>query len=129
MTISIPINYKNSWTNIYILVGLTCVLVFLLGFFVVGDFMNLAYSFASVVPIYLGFKMKQWPYAIVSRSKIEVFGLFGELKHEYVCDETSKFVRIENKIFIESKGKRIKIRMNKWFVNQTDWNAVFELFK
>lgn len=113
----------------YIIIGVACLLIFLMGFFVVGDFMNLIYCIAAVVPIYFGFKMKKSPYAIVSRSKIEVFGLFGELKHEYVCDSDLKFLRKNNKIFMQGKEGVIKVKMNKWFVNQDDWNSVIELFK
>jgi len=129
MTTSISINYKTTWTNTYILIGIVCILIFLLGFFVVGDLMNLVYSLASVVPIYLGFKMKKSPYAIVSKSKIEVFGLFGELKHAYICDSESKFVKVDNKIVIKNNKASIKVKMNKWFVNDEDWKAVLELFK
>jgi len=129
MTTSISINYKTTWTNTYILIGIVCILIFLLGFFVVGDLMNLVYSLASVLPIYLGFKMKKSPYAIVSKSKIEVFGLFGELKHAYICDSESKFVKVDNKIVIKNNKASIKVKMNKWFVNDEDWKAVLELFK
>jgi len=129
MTTSISINYKTTWTNTYILIGIVCILIFLLGFFVVGDLMNLVYSLASVVPIYLGFKMKKSPYAIVYKSKIEVFGLFGELKHAYICDSESKFVKVDNKIVIKNNKAYIKVKMNKWFVNDEDWKAVLELFK
>jgi len=129
MTTSIPINYKTAWTNTYILIGIVCIFIFLLGFLVVGDFMNLVYSLASVVPIYLGIKMKKSPYAIVSKSKIEVFGLFGELKHEYVCDSESKFLRVGNRIIIKNNKVSKKVKMNKWFVNDEDWKAVLELFK
>lgn len=129
MTTSIPIRYKKAWTNIYILVGLVCVTIFLLGFFIVGDPMNVLFFGASIVPIYLGFNMKKQPYAVVSRTKIEVFGLFGELKHEYISDENTRFVNRNGKISLDGVNTVKKIKMNKWFVNQSDWNAVLELFK
>ncbi len=128
MTTFIPINYKKKWANIYILVGVICVLIFSLGYFIVNDFMILVYSIASIVPIYFGYKMKKSPYALVSKSNIEVFGLFGELKYEYICTAGSKFINRENKIFLIEKNKTTRIKMNKWFVNQADWNAVLDLF-
>ena len=129
MTTSISINYKKSWINMYVLVGIVCVLIFLLGFFMVGDYMNLLYSLASIPLIYFGFHMKKNPYAVVSISKIEVFGLFGELKHVYVSDDKSIFLRKNNKIFIQSKEGTKKIKMNKWFVNQDDWNEALVRFE
>jgi hypothetical protein len=129
MTTSIPINYKRAWTNMYVFVGVLCILIFLLGFIMVGDYMNLVYILASIVPIYIGFHMRKSPYAVVSRSKIEVFGLFGELKHVYECDEKSTFLRRNNKIFIQTKEGMKKIKMNKWCVNQGDWNRVLVLIE
>ena len=129
MTTTIPISYKMAWTNAYILIGLICVLIFLIGFFVIGDYMNLIYSLASIVPIYLGVKMKKTPYAIVSKTKIEVFGLFGELRHVYSSEDDSLFVSIKNKVWLKKNKQLQKVKMNKWFVNQQDWNAVLELFK
>lgn len=129
MTTTIPISYKKAWTNAYILIGLICVLIFLIGFFVIGDYMNLIYSLASIVPIYLGVKMKKTPYAIVSKTKIEVFGLFGELRHVYSSEDDALFVSIKNKIWLKKNKQLQKVKMNKWFVNQQDWNAVLELFK
>ena len=128
MTNSIPIRYKIIWTNLYILGGVVCLFIFIVGFFVVGHFMNLFYSLASVVPIYLGFKMKRTPYALVSKSKIQVFGLFGALRYEYTCDVNSRFLNVNNRIIQEVKGEANKVNMNKWFVNQTDWRSALNLF-
>ena len=113
----------------YIWIGVVCMVIFLLGYLIVGDFMNLIYSLASIVPIYLGFKMKDFPYAIVSKTNIVVFGLYGEVRHEYNCVDEENIVLVDDKIFIQSKDKSVKIKMNKWFVNQGDWNTVLELFK
>jgi len=127
MATSVPIKYKKIWAHVYVLVGIVCVIIFVIGFFVMKDFINLLYCFAAVIPIYFGFKMKKSAYALVSKDEILVFGLFGELKHLYKCVDDSVFIRKGNKIYIQNKGELTKLKLNNWFVNRDDWNEAMSL--
>ena len=128
MAISIPIRFKPIWALTYISVGITCILIFVLGLFVIHNLIFLVYILASLFPIYFGIKMLKTPYAIVSKTNIQVYGLFGELKHDYTLDEKEIFITKNNRIYIKNENKNSKLKINKWFVNQHDWLRVIKFF-
>ena len=110
--------YKKIWSNLYIFIGVICVFIFLFGFILIEDYLFILYMLAAIFPIYFGIKMIKAPYAIVSVNKIKVFGLFGDLKHEYNSTLKQKFNKKNNRIYLFD-GEKVKL--NKWFVNVDDW--------
>lgn len=129
MTKSIPIRHNLIWANIYIVVGVFCTLFFLLGAFLLNQYNILIYAVAAVVPIVIGFKMRKSNYALVSKKRIQVFGLFGQLRKDYQLDTDSVFVLKSNRIVIKKGADIEKVSMNNWFINGHDWKRAMELFE
>jgi hypothetical protein len=128
MTKTVPITYQKFWAFIYILVGLICGLIFLIGSFFLNETQYLFYTILAIAPLYIGFKMFNNPYAIVSKKEIIVYGIFGGIKHHYVLADGEQFMMIKNRIFIKTKGHYKKVKINHWFTKPTDWKSLTFLF-
>ena len=129
MSKSIPIRHNHIWANMYIVVGIFCSLIFCFGAIILNQVELFGYIIASIGPIYIGLKMKKSNYALVSLTKIQVFGLFGQLKKEYLTDSKSRFILENNRVFLKKEKKLEKVKMNNWFINQYDWKRAIELFE
>jgi hypothetical protein len=124
----IPIKYKQTLTNIYILIGVLCSIIFLIGGYLLNDYLILTYTLVAILPIYVGYKMKTNKYAEASISEIKVYGLLGQLRKHYQLQPQEKFVIKSNRVYIKQPNKLIKVKMYSWFVNQYDWQSVLCLF-
>lgn len=122
------IKHKQIWANAYIVVGLFCMFIFFAGAYFLKDFTILIYVVAAIGPIYVGFKMRKSNYALVTKNRIQVFGLLGQLKKDYKLANNEYFMEINNRIYLRRNKVRLKVKMNNWFVNQHDWDRVIELF-
>tara|TARA_R110002096_G_C14417914_1_gene708859 strand:+ start:139 stop:570 length:432 start_codon:yes stop_codon:yes gene_type:complete len=122
------IKYKQIWANMSIVIGMFCVFIFLAGAYLLKDITILMYVLAALVPIYVGFKMRKSNYALVSKNRIQVFGLLGNIKNDYKLNKNEKFRTINNRIYLKRNKVNLKVKMNNWFVNQHDWNRVLEFF-
>ncbi len=128
MSNTIPIKYNMVWTNIYILIGILCGVIFFIGGYLLNDVKIYIYVFIAIVPIYFGFKLKKRSYAVVSFNPISVYGLFGQVRHQYSLKSNEKFIVKNNRVYLKTNSKMIKIKMNNWFVNHQDWQNVLDLF-
>lgn len=124
----IPITYNPVWANIYILIGVLCTIIFLIGGYTLNDFLIYSYTLIGLFPILIGFKMKMNNYAEVSSSEIKVYGLLGQLRKQYQLKPEETFQLKNNKIYIKRLNKMYKIKMNSWFINPYDWEQVLDLF-
>jgi len=122
------IKYNNNWINIYIVVGLFCLIIFLIGGYILNDYYIYAYSILAILPIYIGFTLKKILYAKVSPDEIIVFGLWGQIKKHYQLKPNEKFTVKNNRIYVLKTDKFSKVKMNSWFVNKYDWQNVIEMF-
>lgn len=122
------IKYKQVWANAYIVVGIFCMFIFLSGAYFLNDLSILIYVIAAIGPIYVGFKMRKSNYALVTKNRIQVFGLLGQLKKDYKLANKEYFMTTNNRIYLRRNKVRLKVKMNNWFVNQHDWERVIELF-
>ena len=128
MTISIPIRYKPLWSILYLLIGITCVIIFVFAAYVLNDYSLFIYVLMSFPAIYVSYIMLNKPYAIVTEKSIVVYGLLGQVRYNYHFDDKNKIHYKKSRFYYTNNGLKIKIKMNKWFVNTIDWESVIELF-
>jgi len=122
------IKYKQIWANLSIVIGVFCAFIFLAGAYLLKDITVLMYVLAAFGPIYVGFKIKKSNYALVSKNRIQVYGLLGQLKKDYTLAKNERFMTINNRIYLKRNKIRLKVKINNWFVNQQDWERVIALF-
>lgn len=128
MSNTIPIKYHFIWTNLFIIIGVFCGVIFLIGGAVLNDLTIYLYIIIAILPVYIGVNLKKINYAEVSSKDIKVYGLFGQLRHHYQLKGEDKFFVKSNKFYLKQPQKSIKIKINSWFVNQLDWQNAIELF-
>lgn len=129
MTKSIPIRYNLIWANIYIVVGVFCSLFFAVSGVLLNQIQILIYAVGAIVPIVVGFIMRKSNYALVSKERIQAFGLFGQIRKNYVLKKGELFVKKSNRIYIQKGADYKKVSMNNWFINLNDWKRAMELFE
>jgi hypothetical protein len=122
------IKYKLVWASAYIVVGVFCMFIFLFGTYILNDLSIIVYMLIAIGPIYIGIKMRKMPYAVITKNRIQVFGLLGQLRKDYQLAKNEHFLAINNRIYLRKNKVRLKVKMNNWFVNQQDWNRVIEFF-
>lgn len=129
MSKSIPIRHNLLWANIYIVIGVFCMLFFLAGGILLDQVQILVYSLGAIGPIIIGFIMRKSNYALVSRERIQVFGLLGQIRKDYILGKDELFIKKSNRIYIQKGTDFKKVSMNNWFINLHDWKRAMELFE
>ncbi len=123
----IPIKYQPLLANIYILIGVFCAIIFLIGGYLLNDFLVYFYTIVALFPIYIGFKLKSNLYAKVSKNEIIVYGLLGQIRKHYTLNKNEMFIAKNNKIYLKKGNLQQKLKINNWFVDKYDWQRGIEL--
>ena len=123
----IPIKYHPLLANIYILTGVFCAVIFLIGGYLLNNFLVYFYVIVALFSIYIGVKLKSNLYAKVSKNEIIVYGLLGQIRKHYALNKNEMFIVKNNKIYLIKGNLQQKLKINNWFVDKYDWQRGIEL--
>lgn len=120
---AVTVSYQRQYPALFLLAGIFCSVVFLVGAFFLEDYSILFYLILSSGLIYIGWWRFNHPYLKCYHNRIEVSGLFGENFKVYSFTKKDLVLR----------GKRIwlkneKLKFNHWFVRRDDYKKMIDFY-
>jgi hypothetical protein len=85
----------------------------------------LLYILAGVFLIMLGLGMRKNPYLVYSKTKITLYGFFGNERKSYAFDSSDEIDIKNRRLYLNGK----LIKANAWLVVREDWNRLLEFYK
>ena len=111
---------RSSIARLYIVLGILCMLIFILGAIILADYMNIAYCAASSFLVVIGVKALNSPYAIFDEKQVILFNFLGKERIKYTFS-SKKDVKVKNNLlYLDSK----KMKINHWFLKAEEWKRL-----
>lgn len=112
--------YRPIIGRLYITSGILFTLIFVIGLFLLGEWLNLVYAICSLAIIYIGAQILKHPYATYSESQINLNNFWGSVREQHDLVDIKAVEVTENNLFLNGK----KLKMNAWFLQKSDWDRM-----
>lgn len=116
--------YQRIWGTLHIALGCVFSAIFILGALVLEDLSTLLYLVLSGLLIYKGVVRLRKPYLIYTRTKIVVYGAFGELFRTYEWEHPDDLMVRAARFYLRGK----KLQFNAWFTNRHQYKHMLDYF-
>ena len=114
------LKYQSIWAFLYLFCGVLFGLLFLFSGYYLDDTAIYLNTFAAGILVYIGYNMRTKPNVSYNRTNIIVYGLFGNVRREYILDGAQEITFHNNRFYLGNE----KLKFNHWFIDKKDWERM-----
>ena len=122
----IKVRFRKGLIVLFLTMGSVLLLAQISFFFIEDIRVNYVGIFTSVMILFVGYRYKKGIYFEVTKTKIEIKNIHGNIYKEYKYKGLDKLYFSKNKIYIEKNNGGTKTRLSKLMANKNDWNILKE---
>lgn len=111
------LHYRPLVGRLYVTAGILFTCIFIIGWIVLDEWLNLFYAICSLAVIYIGIQINRHPYAEYSAKAITLNNFWGSSREQHEFDSINAIEVTQQHVFLNGK----KLKMNAWFLQKGDW--------
>ena len=85
---------------------------------------SLAYCLLTGLMIIIGYNIQKGPYAVYDDQNIYLYNFRFKQREHYQFKNKAQITVKNNLFYLDNK----KLKMNKWFINKSDWNRMVQFY-